>query len=235
MFEPAEKNLKHKTDVVSWGDLRWQSCDLNFRTPSSARLSLSPAQAFSGLTVASGSGTAGVLLLGYFVMPFLAERGLVEALLVACLVALLVATGFYRLMPRVGRPQASFDFAVFGGASVLSFYLFLSYGYQANLFTVGVFLLWCLALPVSLYVCDQMTGLMVHWIAADPRADRNTMVALRNAWCGRFMTEHLQQLNKRGVSPRTINFLANYAWGLVSIGIACAADIRTVGWHAGRD
>jgi hypothetical protein len=80
-------------------------------------------------------------------------------------------------------------------------------------------------LPASLFVADQMTAQMIHWMSADPRLDRNTMVTWRNAWCGRFMTEHVDCLRNRGVSPRVIAILKRYWRGHLRVGLALVAAI----------
>jgi hypothetical protein len=108
-------------------------------------------------------------------------------------------------------------------ASVLTFFLWIRFSCLQSLFLFGIFLLINVALPWSLLVADQMTGHIIHWMSADPRIDRNTMVAWRNAWCGRFMTEHVDILQTRGVSPNVINKLKTYWRTHVRVGVACIA------------
>ena len=81
MHNPAEKNLKHKTDVLSWDEIRWETCDLNFRPPEAEGLTMATGRAYAHLALASASGIIGVLLIVYLVMPQMTTRSPWEALL----------------------------------------------------------------------------------------------------------------------------------------------------------
>ncbi len=54
VHKPVEKNLKHKTDVLSWSDIPWEDFDLNFRPPSASQLRLTTADAWKQLAVVAG-------------------------------------------------------------------------------------------------------------------------------------------------------------------------------------
>ncbi len=101
IHEPVEKNLKHKTDVISWGDVPWDDCDLNFQPPSLSRLSLSAGAVYRQLLVAASISVCAVVALNRWVTPLImAESSWIEAVVVAALVGTLVSVGRYRPLPR---------------------------------------------------------------------------------------------------------------------------------------
>ena len=84
-------------------------------------------------------------------------------------------------------------------------------------------LLFAGAIPSCLYLADQLTGHMLHWWSADPGVPRNTMVVWRNAWCGRFITPHVDELASRGVEQHHVAALKCYWWGHAAIVVVYAA------------
>jgi hypothetical protein len=67
-----------------------------------------------------------------------------------------------------------------------------------------------------------MTGHAIYWLTADPRLNRNAMVAVRNAWCGRFMTDELRCLKRWGVSARGCSLLGKYIALQLQLMLGCA-------------
>lgn len=218
IHEPVEKNLKHKTDVISWGDVPWDDCDLNFRPPSLSRLSLSAGAVYRQLLVAASISVCAVAALNRWVTPLMmAESSWIEAVVVAALVGTLVSVGRYRPLPRVVSSADTRATALLMSVSVVAFYLIIRMSESSSLFDTGILLLFTAAIPSCLLAADQLTGHALHWWTADPAVDRDTMVAWRNAWCGRFMTRHVDELVSYGVDPSEVTVLKRYWWGHVAI------------------
>ncbi len=220
---PAEKNLKHRTDVLEWESIDWSECEMNFRAPGAAGISMSPARALAHLLVASGIGAIGGVVAMNSIFPFMQSRSWIEVMVVAAVVAALIGSGYYRPLLRTVREQQDTNVAMCGAGSVLFLFVVVRFGGLQQVFGAGVFLLLCLALPWALFLADQMTGHMIHWLSADPRLDRNAMVVWRNAWCGRFMTEETEQL--RGISPAIRSKLQQYWYGHLRVAVACMASV----------
>jgi hypothetical protein len=137
--------------------------------------------------------------------------------IVAVLVAGLAAARFYRPLPRVYAYWTRASVVALAGLCVILFYLAFQATQTQDLFAMGLVALYSMALPLCLFVADQMTGHMIYWFSAAPEVDRNTMVVWRNAWCGRFMTEHTDVLTRYGVSPETSDLLRRYYRGHVVV------------------
>jgi hypothetical protein len=218
IHEPAEKNLKHKTDVMSWADVPWDDCDLNFRPPSLSRLSLSVGAAYGQLLIVASITVCSVAALNRWLVPtIMVETSWMEICVVAVVVSLLSTAGWYRPLPRVFGAQDTAGAGLSVALSVLGFYAIIRLSYGYGLFDVGVVLLFVVAIPSCLLFADQLTGHMLHWWSADPKMSRNTMVVWRNAWCGRFMTQHVEELVALGVHQEQVAVLKRYWMGHVAI------------------
>lgn len=224
-YDPAEKNLKHQTDVLLWDEVEWTTCDLNFRPPDSLNLTMSPFHVFFLLMVASLFGAAGGMISMGTIAPLARSRSALEITVVAGIVAALVAIGFYRPLPNVFQNQRTFVISMLGAGAVWLIYSVLRFGYLQNSFAVGNFLLISVAVPSSLYVADQMAGHIIHWISADPRLDRNEMILWRNAWCGRFLTQETDHLVPLGVPSRSVRRLQKYWRSHAMVGSSCAISV----------
>ena len=99
--------------------------------------------------------------------PVVYSRAWLEVILVAFVLSSLIAAGCYRPLPRVIGSQQTARVAKLGFASVVGFFVLLRFSYQQNVFGAGVMLLIGLAVPLCLFVADQMTGHMIHWLAAE--------------------------------------------------------------------
>ena len=232
VHDPAEKNLKHKTDVLSWSDIPWERCDMNFRPPSLGQLSMSLGQAFLRLLIAATVGLISCLLVLSFVVPIvIRECCWAEAVVVALVVGTLAVVGLYRPLPRSIGDQRRVDIGIWLALSVLAFFAAAQYSQSHNVFDLGVLLLFTVALPANLYFADQLTGHMVHWITADPVAARNTMVVWRNAWCGRFVTSHVGQVIEQHAPGQSLRQLRRYWTGhlLVSLTYVCGVSASLLG------
>ena len=109
IHDPVEKNLKHKTDVLSWSDVPWEDCDLNFRPPSLSQLSLSVSAVYGQLLVASTIALAATAVVSRYLVPLIIGRSSwIEVSIVAVLVGMLAMQGWYRPLPRaVGRQEST--------------------------------------------------------------------------------------------------------------------------------
>ena len=209
VHKPVEKNLKHKTDVLSWLDIPWEEFDLNFRPPSASQLRLTTAQAWGQLAVVAGV-TAVALALGerWISQTVLRSVTGMEVCCVAVIMAWLTANRTYRPLPlHVCDPKRTSQYVGFG--IVLSYATFrCMLGHRA--FDIGIVLLFCLALPGCLLLADQWTSHMLHWLTSDPRIDRDELVLWRNAWCGRFLSDDVGQLKQLDVSETDVARLRRY-------------------------
>jgi hypothetical protein len=130
---------------------------------------------------------------------------------------MLAMQGWYRPLPRAAGRHESTEVGLLVLLSIVGFYAIVQFGYATCAFDSGVILLFAAAIPSCLYVADQLTGHMLHWWSADPSVPRNTMVVWRNAWCGRFITPHVDELANRGVEQHHVAALKCYWWGHAAI------------------
>lgn len=224
MHDPSEKNLKHKTDVLAWRSVPRMRCELNFRPPEAAGLTMSIARAYSTLLLASGLGIAAAAFLALYILPSVAMSHPPAVLLGIAILTALFARIIYRLLERIGGTPHTFV-SLHGLASAVLFIAALWIGTFVNSFACGVMLLAAVAIPSCLLMADQMAGHMVHWFSADPRMERDAMVHWRNAWCGRFMTRQVDRLRTLGASEKASSTLKRYPLSHVMVGTAVAVSL----------
>lgn len=211
LYPPAESNRKHKTDVITWSELPEGMCELNFRAPSSEELCMTAGEAYSRLAIASASAVGPCILVHrYCSEHLLSDSARIEVLIVAFVICGLVCIGFYRPLPRVYGSPSSLGLGVIVGGSAIACFVLLRLLVDWNTFRLATGGLLLLAVPTSLFAADQMTGHMIQWLSADHELCRNTMVACRNAWRGRFMTDHVNQLSRRRPSAQGFHRLQRY-------------------------
>jgi len=218
IHDPVEKNLKHKTDVMSWADVPWDDCDLNFRPPSLLRLSLSVGAVYGQLLAAATITVCALGVLSRWLTPLImVKTSWFEVGIVAAMVGMLAIAGWYRPLPRALGRQDSAGAGLSVALSVVGFYATIHLSYGHSFFDRGALLLFVVAIPSCLFASDQLTGHTLHWWSADPGVSRNTMVVWRNAWCGRFMTPHVEELLGQGVKHGQLAVLKRYWLGHVAI------------------
>ena len=141
--EPVEKNLKHKTDVMSWDDVSWENCDLNFRPPSLNGLTISTLEAYGQLLLASMLSIAGVIVVHRVVGPtMIADKTWFQAIVSATLVGLVVMTGRYRILPHaIGDREAGKTAGLVAIGCVMLFFAMIRLSDGMKVFDVGVYLL----------------------------------------------------------------------------------------------
>lgn len=207
---PVEKNHKHKTDSMSWKDVPWQSCDLNFRPPSWSKLSKSTGAAYGELLVAAIVAVIAFLIFQVCVLPGMLGTSWLTMLLIAGIVSSLVSSGWYRPLPRVFGEQNTTSTGVACAFGLVGFFAVACISAQQSSFDLAVMLLFAVSLPVCLYLADQLTGHMLHWWSADPAVSRSSMVLWRNAWHGRFITTHVDELSSVGIQAKYLGKLKRY-------------------------
>ena len=233
MQDPAEKNLKHKTDVLAWDKIHWEPCDLNFRPPDAEWLEMSISQAYMMLLLASG----GTVVAGYLVSAgaasFLSVSAtLLEASIVGLVLAALVGFGFYRLLPRAIRHRGPGS-VFLALASVPLFYLAVRFGFTLPVFHCGVVTLFCLAIPWSMVVADQFTGHMVHWFSAGSGVEHETMVRWRKEWDERFLSHPINSQSTADLYAMRNSYWQGHAWVIgacvtASVGVFVVASVGHV-------
>ena len=213
---PVEKNLKHKTDSMSWKDVPPQECDFNFRPPSWSQLSKSPSAVYGELLIVATVAVAGqcFIKLG---MPWIASTSLSTVLVVAAVISVLVSSGWYRPLPYIFGQQTTTHLGFLIGAVMIAGFVAIRLGVLLRSFELGLMLLFAVSLPSCLYFADQLTGHMLHWWSADPLVGRDTMVVWRNAWQGRFITRHVDELLSVGVPKKHVARLKRYWLGHVVV------------------
>lgn len=216
VHKPVEKNLKHKTDVLSWLDVPWEDFDLNFRPPSASRLRFTTGQAYGRLIVVA-SLTVGTLGLGerWLSQTVLKSATWVEVCCVAFAMTWLIVSRIYRPLPQ--HVCDSRQAAQFVGFGIVLCYAAFRCVLGQRAFDIGVVLLFWFAIPSCLFLADQWTSHMVSWLTSDPRVDRDELVLWRNAWYGRFLTVEVEQLAGIDVAKGDVKRLRRYWQGFATV------------------
>ena len=148
IHDPVEKNLKHKTDVLSWSDVPGEDCDLNFRPPSLSHLSLSMGAVYGQLLVVTTITLAAIAVVSRYLVPLIiGKSSWIEISIVAALVGMLAMHGWYRPLPRALGREDSTGVGLLVLLSIVGFYTIVRLGYGTCAFDSGVILLFAVAIP----------------------------------------------------------------------------------------